>query len=126
MIGKGFKTNSKPIYKDDYKKEKGKVKRFGGQAEPGKTYKLWDMVSNTIPQRMSKANWKPNKICRTFDSYFKFNGRTIDKVKDQVLFIKEFSMVPNKWITMLGNIIYMFGDPNQCSPVQGSLWLSSQ
>lgn len=42
------------------------------------------------------------------------------------LFIEEFSMVPNKWITMMykafvifGNWVYLISDPNQCSTVEG-------
>ena len=69
-----------------------------------------------------------NKICHTFDSYFcEWNGRDINSLKDKTIFIEEFSMVPNKWITkiyeaftMFNKTIYMFGDPNQCEPVEGS------
>ena len=67
-----------------------------------------------------------NKICFIFDSYFcEWKGRDLDSLKDKTISIEESYMVPNKWITkiyeaykMLGNTIYMFGDPNQCKPVE--------
>ena len=44
---------------------------------------------------------------------------------NKTFFIEEFSMIPNKWMTkiyeaftMFKNKIYMFGDPNQCEPVE--------
>ena len=71
-----------------------------------------------------------NKICHTFDSYFcEFNGTSIEtnikSLKNKTIFIEEFSMIPNKWMTliykaftMFNNTVYMFGDPNQCEPVE--------
>ena len=62
--------------------------------------------------------------------YFRFlfcewNGRDIYSLVNKTLFIEEFSMVPNKWITkiyeaftLFNNKVYMFGDPNQCEPVE--------
>ena len=69
-----------------------------------------------------------NNICHTFDSYFfERNGKDISCLKGKTIFIEEFSMVPNKWMTKIyeaftkfNNKIYMFGDPNQCEPVEGS------
>ena len=68
-----------------------------------------------------------NKKCHTFDSYFcEWNGRDMNSLKDKTIFIEEFSMVPNKWMTKIyqaylkyNNTVYMFGDPNQCEPVEG-------
>lgn len=47
-------------------------------------------------------------------------------MKDKTIFIREFRMVPNKWMTkiyetfkMHNNTVYMFGDPNECEPVEG-------
>ena len=62
----------------------------------------------------------------TFDSYFcDWNGRDISYLKDKTIFIEEFSMVPNRWTTKIyeaftkyNNTIYMFGDPNQCEPIE--------
>ena len=70
-----------------------------------------------------------NKICHTFDSYFcEWSNGTYhsESLKNKTLFIEEFSMVPNKWMTKIynaftefGNKVFMFGDPNQCKPVEG-------
>ena len=50
----------------------------------------------------------------------------IKSLKNKTIFIKEFSMIPNKWMTltykaftMFNITVYMFGDPNQCEPVEG-------
>lgn len=59
--------------------------------------------------------------CYTFDSYFcDFHGTDIPDLKGKTIFIEEYSMVPNKWMTKIYqalskycNTIYMFGDVNQ-------------
>ena len=43
---------------------------------------------------------KDTAFVRTFDSYF--SDRNYDKLKGKVVFIDEYSMVPNKW----KNVIY--------------------
>ena len=72
-----------------------------------------------------KHNLKP--ICRTFDSYFfDKNPESVELLKNKEVLVKEYSMVPNKWLTQLyevhekyGISITMVGDDNQCSPVEG-------
>ena len=60
---------------------------------------------------------KVDDICYTFDSYLcEWNGRDLASLKNKTVSIEEFSMVPNKWIT---KIDALFGDPNQCPPVEG-------
>ena len=59
-----------------------------------------------------------NNICRTFDSYFcEWSDASYhhESLKNKTLFIEEFSMVPNKWMTKIynayiefGNKVYMF------------------
>ncbi|XP_068684491.1 uncharacterized protein [Montipora foliosa] len=78
----------------------------------------------------------PDAICHTFDSYFcEWNGfsseTNLKSLEDKTIFIDEFSMVPNKWITLIykafvlyGIKVYMFGDPNQCSPVESGSRIS--
>lgn len=137
----------------DYKIESGKGCIYNGQAGSGKTTKLCRMVQETdkplilsftnkaienVKKRIIRTRVKnpkkkdknakdyANNICHTFDSYFcEWNGRNIDSLKDKTVFIEEFSMVPNKWITTIyraflkyNNTVYMFGDPNQCEPVE--------
>ena len=53
-------------------------------------------------------------------------GRSVSSLDGKTIFIEEFSMVPNKWMTiiykafsMFNLTVYMFGDPNQCEPVEG-------
>ena len=126
----------------DYKCVNGKGIIFNGQVGSGKTTKLCEMVKNTknpivlsftnkaVENVRSKliANGLNNNICYTFDSYF-VNTQVIQlkNLKNKTIFTDEFSMVPNKWITKIyesylvnNNKIYLFGDPNQCEPVENS------
>lgn len=66
-----------------------------------------------------------NKIYFTFDSEWK--GRDLKSLEDKTIFIEEFSMVQNKWmtliykaLTMFNNKIFMFEDPNQREPVESN------
>ena len=127
----------------EYEIVNGKGIIFNGQAGSGKTTKLCEMVLNTknplvlsftnkavenVKSRLQKMNYNgdANKICYTFDSYFcEWKDENINKLKNKTFFIEEFSMAPNKWITqvykiftMFKNNIFMFGDPNQCEPVE--------
>ena len=93
------------------------------------TNKSVENVKNRLI-KMGFGKNEANKICHTFDSYFCefscINVETnIKSLKNKTIFIEEFSMVPNKWITLIykaylnfNNKIYMFGDPNQCEPVE--------
>ena len=131
---------------ESYKIECGKGGIFNGQAGSGKTTKLCNMVIETdnpivfsftnkavenVKKRLVNMGYRnANKICYTFDSYFcALSGTSVDisikNIEDKTIFIEEFSMVANKWITLIykiftihNNIIYMFGDPNQCEPVE--------
>ena len=78
-------------------------------------------IENVKSKLISKGfnKEKVNKTCYTFDSYFcEWNGTTeetnIKSLENKTIFIEEFSMVPNKWITniyktftMFKNIIYV-------------------
>ena len=67
---------------------------------------------------------KANKICQTFYSYFcELDGKNeetnIKSLQNKTIFKEEFSMTPNKQMTLISkaflmhnNTIYMFGDPN--------------
>ena len=129
----------------DYTPDIGKGKMINGQAGSGKTTKLCKMVHkdensivlaftnkavDNVKNRLVKMgfNGDVNKTCFTYDSYFcEWNGRNIDSLEGKTIFIEEYSMVPNKWMTKIyeaftlyNNKIYMFGDSNQCSPVEGN------
>ena len=98
------------------------------------TNKAIENVKNTLNKKFNyidgtfdeKVVWDGHvpKRCYTFDSYF--YTHEISSLENKIIFIEEFSMVPNKWMTMIykafiefGTKIYMFGDPNQCDPVEG-------
>ena len=159
-IGKAYITDSPLCYferhyrenmdYDSYKTERGEGCMFNGQAGSGKTTKLCEMVMKTdkplvlsftnkavrnVKDRLIKMGGNPN-VCYTFDSYFcEWGGASTETnlkdLKVKTVFIDEFSMVPNKWITLIykafvlyGTKIYMFGDPNQCSPVESGSQIS--
>jgi len=127
---------------DDYEAESGKGIVFVGQAGSGKTTLLCQMVKNdknslvlsftnkaieNVKERLTKMEiGNVNEICHTFDSYFcEWNGLGINNLQNKTIFIEEYSMVPNKWMTiiykaftMFNNKIYLFGDSNQCSPIE--------
>ena len=66
----------------------------------------------------------------TFDSYFNefiSDAENIKLLSNKDVFIDEFSMVPNKWITLIYNNfvannlkVNLYGDINQCDPVEGN------
>ena len=68
-----------------------------------------------------------NKLCHTFELYFYDNVRGIDDLKDKIVFVDEYSMTPNRFITLLYQAftkhditIIMSGDTNQCEPINGT------
>ena len=68
-----------------------------------------------------------NKLCHTFESYFYDNVRGIDNLKDKIVFVDEYSMTPNSYITLLYQAftkyditIIMSGDTNQCEPINNT------
>ena len=153
-IGMAFVTDSVLVYFEKHYRENmielekvkiGEGVIYNGQAGSGKTTKLCEMMTEeddpivlsftnkaveNVKNRLKNSvhNWLGfDSKCHTFDSYFcDWHGRSIDSLEGKTVFIEEFSMVPNKWMTMIykafvmfGIKIYMFGDPNQCSPVEG-------
>ena len=154
-IGRAYVTDSKLVYFEkhyrenmdmtDYKIETGKGCIYNGQAGSGKTTKLCKMVQKVeqplvlaftnkaienVKSRLISNGYEQeeaNKICRTFDSYFcEWSDGHFHSLEGKTIFIEEFSMVPNKWMTKIYheyvknvNTVYMFGDSNQCMPVEG-------
>ena len=153
-IGKAYRTDSKLVYFekkyrenldfDSYEKMTGRGQIVNGQAGSGKTTLLCKMVSETenplvlaftnkaienVKSRLRKMNidkHDPDKICHTFDSYFcEWNEDNFTGLKKKTIFVEEFSMVPNKWMTLIYEAfikynveVNMFGDPNQCEPIE--------
>jgi len=105
-------------YEIDYGKGCEKVKKTENPLVLSYTNKA---IENVKSRLISKGYEKEeaNKLCHTFDSYFcEWNGRDINSLKDKTIFIEEFSMVPNKWMSMIykgftvfNYKVYMFGDP---------------
>ena len=152
-IGNAYKTSSKLAYfekkyrenldMDGYEIVMGKGQIVNGQAGSGKTTLLCEMVAEcenplvlsftnkaieNVKKRLSKVGGikhDANKICHTFDSYFcEWNEDNFKELRKKTVFVEEYSMVPNKWMTMVYKafdkyniVVNMFGDPNQCDPV---------
>ena len=123
--------------------KKGHGAIYYGGAGCGTTYKLCEMASSaTNPIILSFTNKAIENVkkvfkdhykgmdmefeCYTFDRYFcDYYGRDVTNLKDKTIFIEEYSMTPNKWMTKMyhafikfGSTIYMFRDTNQCDPVE--------
>ena len=152
-IGKPFVTNSKPSYFEkrfrenlDYSTYTDHVSKTGkicfGKAGCGKTNKLCDLIyghrdnclvfshtnkavvniKNRLTTKMDKH--EVNKLCRTLESYFHDNLKGVDDLKDKIIFVDEYSMTPNRYITLLYQAFtkhditrIMSGDTNQCEPI---------
>ena len=110
---------------------------FNGQAGSGKTTKLCKMVKESenplvlsftnkaIENIKERLGEQYKDMCHTFDSYFCERREADNSLKSKTIFIDEFSMVPNKWMTKIYeiftkyyNTVYMFGDNNQCEAVE--------
>ena len=152
-IGNAYMTSSKLSYFEkkyrenidfgSYEVVKGRGEIVCGQAGSGKTTELCQKVADcvnpmvlsftnkaieNVKKRLAKVeNIKHdvNKICHTFDSFFcEWNADNFKELRKKTLFIEEYSMVPNKWMTMVykafdmyGIEVNMYGDANQCDPV---------
>ena len=116
---------------------------YYGGARCGKTYRLCQKAlaaddpimlsfTNKAIQNVKSAlcdvynNYELAKKCYTFDLFFfDHHGRDITALEGKTIFVDEYSMTPNKWMTKLYQAftkyrltIYMFGDTNQCDPVE--------
>ena len=134
----GYNTDT-----SNYESKRGKGVIYTRQAGCGKTTKLCQLVmkeenplflsftNKAIENvksklvRMGMERRVANNVCSTFDSYFcEWKGRNVDSLENKTIFVEEFTMVPNKWMTLLYKAftqfheVHMFGDPNQCKPVE--------
>ena len=116
---------------------------YDGGAGCGKTYRLCQKAlaaddpiilsfTNKAIQNVKLVlcdvynNYELAKKCYTFDLFFcDHHGRDITALEGKTMFVDEYSMTPNKWMTKLYQAftkyrltIYMFGDTNQCDPVE--------
>lgn len=148
QIGKVFTTNSESLYfekhyrnnfdPDDYTDFMGNGTIYYGHAGCGKTTKLIkqgseatnpiirSFTNKAIENVKSQVNHNLRDKCYTFDSYFNsYHNGDILHLEDKKIFIEEYSMTPNKWMskiyqafTKYHNSVFMFGDTNQCDPVE--------
>lgn len=84
-------------------------------------------IKNILRKRFDMEPEVINRMCHTFESYFYDNIRGIDSLKDKMVFVDEYTMTPNRFITMLYNAftkcditVIMSGDINQCEPINNA------
>ena len=109
----------------DYKSFTDKVSKTGkiyyGQAGCGKSWRICQLIyenrdkcivfshtnkavvniKNIIKHKHKLSSSEVNKLCHTFESYFFDSTRGIDDLKDKIVFVDEYSMTPNRYITLL-------------------------
>lgn len=115
-----------------------------GQAGCGKTWRICDLIyenkdnclvfshtnkaivniKNHLKNRMKIESEEVNKICHTFESFFYDGIKGVDDLKDKIVFVDEYWMTPNRFISLLYQAftkhditIIMSGDTNQCEPI---------
>ena len=138
-----FQTDSPAVYfekyygvkfgPDNYPDDVGDGAIYYGGAGCGKTYRFCQKVLAADDSIILKSvlcdvynNYELAKKCYTFDLFFcDHHGRDITALEGKTIFVDEYSMTPNKWMTKLYHAftkykltIYMFGDTNQCDPVE--------
>ena len=132
----------------DYESFTDKISKTGriyyGQAGGGKSWRICQLIyenrnkcvvfsytnkavvniKNILKDKYQLSPIEVNKLCHTFESYFYDNTRGIDDLKDKIVFVDEYSMTPNRYITLLYQAftkhditIIMSGDVNQCEPI---------
>lgn len=81
-------------------------------------------IKNSLKKSYKMSPEDINRICHTFESYFFDNIRSIDNLKDKMVFVDEYTMTPNRFIalsyqayTKYDITIIMSGDVNQCEPI---------
>ena len=81
-------------------------------------------IKNILKDKHRLSPIEVNKLCHTFESYFFDSTRGINDLKDKIVFVDEYSMTPNRYMTLLYHAftkhditIIMSGDVNQCEPI---------
>lgn len=136
-IGSVYTTDSMPVYFEKHYREKFDCSNYTdyvgggciyyGAAGCGKTTKLILSFTNEVIENIkSSISEELRDKCHTFDSYIcDYRGRDISSLEGKTVFIQEYTMTPNKWMTKIyqaftkyHETIYMFGDTNQYDPVE--------
>lgn len=87
---------------------------------------ILSFTNKAIENIKSRVGEELQDKCHTFDSYFcDYHGRDIYSLEGKTVFTEEYRMVPNNWMNKIYQAftnckltIYMFGDINQCDPVE--------
>lgn len=94
------------------------------------TNKAVSNIKNILQTNHKMSLEEVNKLCHTFESYFYDNVRGIDDLKDKIVYVDEYTMTPNRYITLLYQAftkhditVIMSGDINQCEPINKNGWL---
>ena len=132
----------------DYKSFTDKVSKTGkiyyGQAGCGKSWRICQLIyenrekcivfshtnkavvntKNILKDKQKLSPIEVNKLCHTFESYFFESTRGINDLKDKIVFVDEYSVTPNGYMTSLYQAftkhditIIMSGNVNQCEPI---------
>ena len=137
MIDKSYRKN---MDINDYILERGKGTLITGAAGCGKTTKLindakesknpiiFSFTNKAVDNIRSRVDDSLKNKVHTFDSYFNefiSDAENLKLLANKDVFIDKFSMVPNKWITLIYNSfvannlkVNLHGDMNQCDSVE--------
>ena len=84
------------------------------------------VTNNAAENVRERSPDKPKDSVHTFDSFFNPNinvGKRPNLLKDRDMFVTEYSMVPNRWMTLLHSAfsshnikVCLYRDINQCEP----------
>ena len=86
---------------------------------------ILSFTNKAIENVKSQVNHNLRDKCYTLDSYFNsYHDRDISHLEDKTIYMEEYSVTSNKWMskiyqasTKYHNNVFMFGDTNQCDPV---------
>ena len=88
------------------------------------TNKAVSNIKNILQTNHKMSLEEVNKLCHTFESYFYDNVRGIDDLKEKIVYVDEYTMTPNRFMTLLYQAftklditVIMSGDNNQCDPI---------
>ena len=88
------------------------------------TNKAVSNIKNILQTNHNMSLEEVNKLCHTFESYFYDNVRGIDYLKDKIVYVDEYTITPNRYMTLLYQAftkhditVIMSGDNEQCNPI---------
>ena len=107
----------------------GKTTKLINDAKERKNPVIFSFTNEAVDNIRSRVDDNLKSKLHTFNSYFnefKSDAENLKLLANKDVFIDEFSMVPNKWVTLIYNSfvannlkVSLYGDSNQCDPVKG-------